>query len=102
MVSVRQENRWRKHIHEEAGEAERRQHAAITQNLNRPPRLPLPAVAATATRAQVRGWMRNAADDYSTATELAEGANAAFDLPAGAMDDECHWVWDEAANAIPD
>lgn len=103
MVSVKQENRWRKHLHEDALSAERKQHAALCIGLKRQPRAAVPQVTcATNSRASVRAWMRSAAVDYDTATELAEGANAALILPAGAMDDETHWVWEEAAKAIPD
>lgn len=42
------------------------------------------------------------AEHYETATELAEAANAVFRLPDGGLDDESHWVWDEAAEAIDD
>lgn len=102
MVSVKQENRWRKHLHDDAITAERKQHAALCINLKRPSREPLPQMRSTiASRASVRAWMRNAAGDYDTATALAEGANAALELPAGAMDDESHWIWDEAIKAIP-
>lgn len=52
-----------------------------------------------ASRVQVRSWMRRHADAYENATELAEAANAALDLPRGAMDDETHWVWEEALSA---
>ena len=102
MVSVKQENRWRKHLHDKVLDAERKRHAALCIGLNRPPRAPSPQVRrATASRASVRAWMRAAAEEYDTATALAEGANAAFELPAGAMDDETHWVWEEAIKAIP-
>lgn len=50
-----------------------------------------------ATRGQVRQWMALNADHYESATQLAEGANCVFDLPQGAMDDESHWIWEEAA-----
>ena len=53
-----------------------------------------------ATRKQVRRWMRNNAEGFETATELAEAANAALDLPAGAMDNEGHFVWEEALSAL--
>lgn len=43
--------------------------------------------------------LRNA-QDYESATAIAEGANAALDLPNGAMDDPEHWVWDEAVRAL--
>lgn len=102
MVSVKQENRWRKHLHDEAIDAERKRHAALCMGIKRSPRAPLPQVrSATASRARVRAWMHAAAEDYDTATALAEGANAALELPAGAMDDESHWIWEEAIKAIP-
>lgn len=102
MVSVKQENRWRKHLHDEALNAERRRHEVLCIDLKRPPRAPTPKVrSATASRASVRAWMRAAAEGYDTATALAEGANAALELPSGGMDDELHWVWEEAIKAIP-
>ena len=45
-------------------------------------------------------WMRNNADGFGSATQLAEAANAALELPPGAMDDETHWVWEEALAAL--
>ena len=42
MVSVKQENRWRKHLHDEAMNAERKRHAALCIGLKRAPRAPLP------------------------------------------------------------
>ena len=45
-------------------------------------------------------WMRRNAQEFETATELAEAANAALRLPPDAMDDECHWVWEEALSAL--
>lgn len=44
--------------------------------------------------------MRRNAYDFECATTLAEAANAALDLPDEAMDDDTHWVWDEASAAI--
>ena len=55
-----------------------------------------------ARRRDVRAWMRANARDYATATALAEGANAIFRLPGNGLDDETHWVWDEAAAAAED
>lgn len=46
--------------------------------------------------------MASNSHDYSNATELAEAANIAFDLPGEGLDDETHWVWDEAADAAHD
>lgn len=49
-----------------------------------------------ATQKQVRTWMSHNFEYYDRATELAEAANVEFNLPDGAMDDETHWIWDEA------
>jgi hypothetical protein len=46
--------------------------------------------------------MRHNAGSYSTATELAEAAAEVFNLPDGGLDNETHWVWDEAAEAVDD
>lgn len=57
--------------------------------------------SSTATRRQVRNWMRRNAEDYDGPTALAEAANIALVLPYGAMDDPDHWIWDEAVEASP-
>lgn len=57
------------------------------------------AVDGAARRRDVRLWMRHNAGSYSTATELAEAADEVFRLPDGGLDNETHWVWDEAAEA---
>jgi len=44
--------------------------------------------------------MRRNAHDFECATSIAEAANAALNLPAGAMDEDGHWLWDEAADAL--
>jgi hypothetical protein len=54
----------------------------------------------TATRRQVRNWLRLNAVDYEGATALAEAANTALSLPSGALDDPDHWIWDEALSAL--
>ncbi|MGK9451961.1 hypothetical protein [Acidithiobacillus caldus] len=53
-----------------------------------------------ATRQQVRRWMRSAVGYYENATLLVEAADEEFDLPDGGLDNETHWVWDEAVDAI--
>jgi len=60
------------------------------------------AVDEMARRRDVRLWMRHNAGSYSTATELAEAAAEVFNLPDGGLDNETHWVWDEAVEAIND
>ena len=103
-MSVRQENRWKKHLHEKASEIERKQHDALTLVTIRPAREPLAShKSTTATKAQVLAWMRRAIEDdgYDDCTSLAESANAALELPPGAMDDPDHWVWEEAVRLLP-
>lgn len=53
-----------------------------------------------ARRRDVRRWMQHNVDSYSTATELAEAAGVVFRLPDGGLDNETHWVWDEALEAF--
>lgn len=59
------------------------------------------AFLGSASRSQVRNWMRQNVGDYDGATALAEAANTALSLPPDAMDDPDHWIWDEALLAIP-
>lgn len=98
-MSVRQENRYRKLVIERGREALDRQREAEAMHMTRGPRMPAIPPAPVATRSQVRAWMRCNADEYDGATQLAEAANVEFDLPGEGLDDETHWVWDEAALA---
>lgn len=98
-TSVKKENRWRKLLHEQASEAEARRIQAEAIAMRRGPRLTPVGPAPDATRRQVRSWMRANADEYETATEIAEGANAALRLPQHWLDDSEHWVWEEAMAA---
>ncbi len=67
--------------------------------MHREPRQPVAAgPLIQATRRRVASWMRSNANEYDTCTELAQAAAAIF-LPESALNDECHWVWDEAVNA---
>ena len=45
--------------------------------------------------------MQANASDYETATELAEAAAANFKLAGDPLDDETHWIWDLALDALP-
>jgi len=99
-MGVAQENRIRKRMIEEGHrrcDIARLIEAAYMMRAPRNPPVPPPA---SARRRDVRRWMQHNAADYSTATALAEAANAVFRLPDGGLDDETHWVWDEAAEAI--
>jgi hypothetical protein len=97
-MSVQQENRYRALV--------RRQTDAKTAQMipfappERGPRHQAEPPKQNLRRGQVRAWMRRNANGYETATNLAEAANASIDLPAGAMDDPEHWVWEEAIAAI--
>lgn len=98
-TTVKQENRWRKLLYLRANEATSRQISAEAAALERGPRRASVGPAPDTPRRQVRSWMRTNADNYETATQLAEGANAALNLPQHWLDDCEHWVWDEAAKA---
>lgn len=100
-MSVRQENRNRRRLQyfNDRRNALHLQAEAAAQV--RDPRPPVGQPKPAATRQQVRRWMRRNAADYDTATALVEAANVALDLPAGAMDDPDHWVWEEAAECAP-
>lgn len=99
-MSVRQENRNRRRLQyfNDRRDAMHLQVEAAAQV--RGPRPPIEPPQSAATRQQVRRWMGSNASDYDTATALAEAADAALDLPAGAMGDPDHWVWEEAMTAI--
>lgn len=99
-MSVRQENRWRRKLwadNDAASDRRREIEAATMVRGIRPPVIP---PKGNATRRQVQAWMRNHSSEYDTATQLAEAANIVFDLPGDGLDDDSHWVWDEAAMAI--
>ena len=99
-MSVRQENRWRRTLQEtnnRASDIQRQIEAAFMERKERPASVKPPAGA---TRRQVRRWMRCNAIDCDGMTQLVEAANAVLRLPDGALDDETHWVWDEAFEAF--
>ncbi len=54
----------------------------------------------TATRQQVRRWMRSAVGYYENASLLVEAADEEFKLPDGGLNNETHWIWDEAVDAV--
>jgi hypothetical protein len=58
---------------------------------------------------QARTWMRDNAEDYRdpktgeiNSTALAEACAETFDVKdeGGPLDDETHWIWDEAARVL--
>jgi len=100
-MSVKQENRYRRSVIESGRLREdriREMEALHWPRGKRPARRDVEVQ--TASRLEVRRWMRAVAEDYDTATELAEAAGAAFRLPGRGLDDETHWVWDEALVAV--
>ena len=99
-MSVKQENRYRKWVIETGRAVTDRQREIEAATMERKPRRAAIPPQPNASRRQVRSWMRRNADGFDTATQLAEAANAALDLPPGAMDDETHWVWEEAISAL--
>lgn len=100
MVSVRQERRYKKLVIEQGLAITDRAREIEAATMARKPRVAATPPAPNATRRQCRNWMRRNAQDFECATSLAEAANAVLDLPYGAMDDDGHWVWEEAANAL--
>ena len=101
-TSARKENRWRKQIQETNDQAGKLAREIEAANMIRAPRRPEIAPPAPASRRQVRSWMRANAHEYDGPTHLAEAANVEFDLPGDGLEDETHWVWDEACIAYPD
>ena len=99
-MSVKQENRYRKWVIETGRAVTDRQREIEAATMERKPRPVAVPPKPNANRRQVRAWMRHNAQDFDTATQLAEAANAALCLPPDAMDDETHWVWEEALSAI--
>ena len=99
-MSVRQENRWRRTLQAMntlVSDRAREIEAAFMERKDRKESVkPEPF----ASRRQVRSWMRSNADDYESMTELAEAANAVLRIQDGALDDESHWIWDEAYEAM--
>lgn len=99
-VSVKQEHRYARMVINAGRAITDRQREIEAATMVRGPRKPTVPPPPSARRRDVRAWMRHNAEHYETATELAEAANAIFRLPDGGLDDETHWVWDEAADAI--
>lgn len=99
-MSVRQEHRYRKLVIAQGRVATDRQRLAEAMFMERGPRQAITPPPPNASRRQACSWMRRNAEGFETATELAEAANAALRLPHEAMDDEGHWVWEEALSAL--
>ena len=101
-MSVRQENRWRRTLQAMNTLASDRAREIESAFMERKERKESVKPEPFASRRQVRSWMRANSDEYESMTELAEAANATLRIQDGALDDEAHWIWDEAYEAIHD
>jgi hypothetical protein len=99
-MSVRQENRYKKLIISQGREITDRQREIEAAFMVRTPRKSIMPPTPYACRRDVRAWMRNNAEHYETATEIVEAANIIFRLPDDCLDDETHWIWDDAVDAV--
>lgn len=94
------ENRYRRMVIEEGQRATDLQRLQEAFRMERKPRKKAIPPPPSARRAVVRRWLRRNANAYENSTLLAEAANAEFLLPGGGLDDETHWIWDDAADAM--
>ena len=101
-MSVRQENRWRRTLQENNDRVSDRQRDIEAAFMERKERKESVKPESFASRRQVRSWMRANSDEYENMTELAEAANATLRIQDEALDDEAHWIWDEAYEAMHD
>ena len=101
-MSVRQENRWRNRLQKENDARDQLRGELEALGRTSTPRNPPPKPAPLPTKAKIRNWMIANAPEYEGATQLAEGANAEFDLPESWLDSETHWIWDLAADCYMD
>ena len=98
-MSVRKENRDRKRIIEEGRMVTDWQRQVEAFTMERGYRADPPKPPRSARRRDVRRWMQHNAEDFETATQLAEAANAVFKMDGDPLADETHWIWDEALEA---
>jgi hypothetical protein len=95
-TSVRKENRWKATLQAENDARDKIRRELEALSISRKPRVAVNNVSNLPTKSSVKKWMRDNASEYGSATELAEGANAEFDMPIEWLDDESHWVWELA------
>ena len=99
-MSVQSEQRWKRR-----GQRENNEQAALAGmiaglGLPRSPRVAAATTTRNHTRAYVRQWMVANIHEVDNYTLLAEAAADKLDLPQEWLDDETHWIWDEALLAI--
>ena len=96
-MSVAMENRWKRRLQDENNAANNLLRNIEAAHMPRKQREEVAAPIPNPSRREVSRWMKIHAHEYEGATQLAEAANAAMDLPLDWLDDESHWIWDEAA-----
>ena len=99
-MSVQSEQRWKRR-----GQRENNEQAALAGmiaglGLPRSPRVAAATTTRNHTRAYVRQWMAANIHEVDNYTFLAEAAADKLDLPQEWLDDETHWIWEEALRAI--
>jgi hypothetical protein len=99
-MGAAQENRYKKLVYSQSQAINDKQREIEAAFMDRKPRQPVIPIKPNANRKQVRSWMRKNIEDYDDMTALAESANAALDIADNALDDETHWIWDEAYAAF--
>lgn len=93
--TARSEARWKRRCTEQAQARNDRERQREVLRAWRAARAPTPPVSGPPSRRAVRAWMRRADCDEG-ATVLAQTAACALGLPEHWLDDETHWIWDEA------
>jgi len=94
-MGARSEARWKRRCIERAQARNGRARQREVLRSWRAARAPTPPVGGPPSRRVVRAWMRRADCDEG-ATVLAQTAAYEMDLPEHWLDDETHWLWDEA------
>lgn len=101
-MGAAKENRYRRMIDRDWQARNRRrmdQEAMMISREPRPARRDAPKGDGVTKREIVR-WMRIHASEYEDETRLCEAANAIFRIPGLGLDDETHWIWEEAFKAF--
>jgi len=101
-MSARSENRYKQNSLATARERNQRESEIDSLSLQRRGKLGYsPTKSASVSKQSVRIWMQANANDYETATQLAEAAVANFEFAGDPLGDETHWIWDLALDALP-